>query len=111
VEDFEYIGKVDPKKLAKLAPTGENADSPEDWIQPYDYEEIFAPKEEEDLRKLVGGKAPVGSDEDDRKRSKSSKEKDKDDDDDDDDKDKKSEKKKKKSKDDDDPQSIDDLFD
>lgn len=35
----------------------------EEFLTPYDYEKVFAPKTSEELRKIVGGVAPVGSSE------------------------------------------------
>ena len=57
-DEFEFLGKVSREKLAKLAP--KDADV-EEWLAPFDYAEIFYPKEEDELRILVGGKPPVGS--------------------------------------------------
>jgi hypothetical protein len=59
MEDFEYLGKLTAEKLSKLAPEGEAAE----WLKPFDYEKIFAPKSSEELRRVVGGEVPVGSSE------------------------------------------------
>ena len=65
-EEIEFLGKLTKDKLASLQPD----DAPDDWTEPFDYETIFEPKSEEELRKLVGLKAPIGSDEEERKTSK-----------------------------------------
>ena len=48
--------------MKKLVPKGTDAKS---FLKPLNYEEIFAPKTAAELRKLVGGEEPVGSEEDD----------------------------------------------
>ena len=58
-EDFEYLKRLTKTQLKKLIPEGEK----EDWLEPFDYEKIFEPKSAEELRKIVGGAAPVGSEE------------------------------------------------
>ncbi|RLB91510.1 MAG: hypothetical protein DRH50_10985 [Deltaproteobacteria bacterium] len=59
-EDFEFIGRLSKAKMKKLVPKGEDA---KEFLKPFNYEEIFAPKSAEELRKLVGGEEPVGSEE------------------------------------------------
>jgi len=61
-EDFEFLGKVDKKKLLALKPADVD---PKEWLKPFDYEEIFAPKTAKELAKLAGVDAPVGSDSED----------------------------------------------
>jgi len=57
-EDFEFIRKLSQKTLLKLVPEGED---PKEWLRPFDYEEVLAPKDPAELRKLVGLEDPVGS--------------------------------------------------
>jgi hypothetical protein len=61
-EDFEYLGKLNKEKLMELA---ESIGEDESWLEPFDYEEVFKPKSAAELRKIVGGKVPVGSEEED----------------------------------------------
>jgi len=56
-EDFEFLKRLTKKALSKLIPKGEN----DDWLNPFDYEKIFAPLSVEDLTKLAGGETPVGA--------------------------------------------------
>lgn len=36
----------------------------EDYVKPFNYEKIFKPYSQEELRKIVGGEVPIGSSED-----------------------------------------------
>jgi hypothetical protein len=58
--DVDFEKDVDPELLKKLAPEGVN---PEEWIKPYDYEELFAPKTASEIRKVIGISDPVGASE------------------------------------------------
>ena len=58
-EDFEHLGKLTKAKLKKFIPE----DQDESWLEPFDYETLFAPKSAEELRKVVGLAPPVGSEE------------------------------------------------
>lgn len=63
-EDFEYLKRISKTNLAKVPgviPEGKD----ESYLTPFDYEKIFAPKSMKELRKLVGGDAPVGGEEED----------------------------------------------
>lgn len=60
-EDIEHIGKLSDEQMKKFIPKGED----ESWLEPADYEKVFAPKTPEDLRKLMGKiEDPVGGGED-----------------------------------------------
>lgn len=85
-EDFEYQGKwgedkFEPAKLKAMVPDKTDV---KEWLSPFNYEEIFAPKDADELRKVVGGSAPVGgkADLDDLESDKGSKKGGKGDDDD-----------------------------
>lgn len=59
-EDFEWRGRVSKAKLKaakNIIPEGAN---PDEFLTPFNYQEIFAPKSTEELRKIAGGEAPVG---------------------------------------------------
>ena len=56
--DIDYEKEVDPEKLKQLAPEGTN---PDEWIQPFNYAEIFQPNSAAELRKIIGVPEPVGS--------------------------------------------------
>lgn len=55
-EKFEFVKKLDEKTLMKIAPAG----ATKDWLKPFNYLELFAPKSPEELRKLAGQAEPVG---------------------------------------------------
>lgn len=59
--DLDFIKEAGQEKLRQTAP--ENVDGDE-WIKPYDYEEIFKPKSVQDFRKALGIKDPVGGSKD-----------------------------------------------
>lgn len=59
-DNVEFLGKVSIDKLKTLIPDGET----DDWIRPFDYEEVFAPKSAEEMRKLAGSPPTVGGSED-----------------------------------------------
>lgn len=56
MEDYEK--EVDPEILKQLAPSDVDAN---EWLKPYNYEELFMPKSAAELRKLIGISEPVGS--------------------------------------------------
>jgi hypothetical protein len=60
-EDIEFIKRLRPEEVARFRP-GDSKESVEEFLKPFDYMTIFAPKSVEELRKLVGQAAPVGSD-------------------------------------------------
>ena len=61
LESFEFQKKLTKEQLMKLAPKDGDV-SAADWLKPYNYEELFAPKSPEELRKLIGQAPPVGAD-------------------------------------------------
>jgi len=56
--DVEWEKNVDLEKLKEFAPEGWDKD---EWVQPLDLAEIFAPKTPEELRKAMGVPDPIGS--------------------------------------------------
>jgi len=56
--DVEYDKEADLTKLKEFAPEGWDKD---EWIQPLELSEIFAPKTPEELRKAIGAPDPIGS--------------------------------------------------
>lgn len=67
-EDFEYIKKLTLDEVKAFAPPTmigksglQEAVDPAEWIKPFNYPEVFKPKSADELRALVGGVAPVGS--------------------------------------------------
>jgi len=64
-EDIEFLKKLTPTALKKLAPKGKDAPTPAEWIKPLDYEKLFEPKEVGWLREhITHGEAPVGAEDD-----------------------------------------------
>lgn len=61
-EDFEWLKRISKAKLAKV-PGVIPDKKDESYLEPFDYEKIFAPKSVKELRKLVGGDDPVGGEE------------------------------------------------
>jgi hypothetical protein len=62
-ESFDFQREVTPSQLAKvegMIPEGTDA---KEFLSPFNYEEIFAPKTEEELRRILGQAPPVGSEE------------------------------------------------
>ena len=59
--DIDFVKEADLENLKKYAP--ENVD-PSDWVQPYDYKEVFKPKSVDDFRKALGFGAPIGGESD-----------------------------------------------
>jgi len=65
-EDFSFLKRLTVDDLAKIMPTGlKNPDgSPmtvQQWLQPFDYMTLFAPKSVEELRRIAGTPQPVGA--------------------------------------------------
>jgi len=58
--EVEYEKDVDPEVLRQFAPEGVDVD---EWLKPFDYEEIFKPKSASEIRRLMGISDPVGSSE------------------------------------------------
>lgn len=56
--DLEYEKDVDIEILKQFAPDGVD---PNEWLQPYDYKELFAPKSVAELRNIIGLSDPIGS--------------------------------------------------
>jgi hypothetical protein len=56
--EIEFEKAVDIDALRQFCPENENFD---DWIKPFDYSVLFAPKTVEELRKISGVGDPVGS--------------------------------------------------
>ena len=60
-QDITFRKRLDPEILSKFIPSDVPAEEREDYLKPFDYLELFAPKPVEELRRIVGGAAPVGS--------------------------------------------------
>jgi len=61
--DFEFIQKLSVKQaMALRQKTGPYSMKEEEWLQPFDYMKIFAPKSPDELRRILGRPAAVGSD-------------------------------------------------
>ena len=58
--DVEFEKEVDPEVLRQFCPETEKF---EEWIKPYDYNEIFKPKDAAEIRRLIGISDPVGTSE------------------------------------------------
>jgi hypothetical protein len=70
-EDFEFLKRLTKKQVKSLVPADdilkdgkEDYEDVDDFLKPFDYEEMFAPKSAKDLRELVGGETPVGAEDD-----------------------------------------------
>ena len=69
--DLEFVKRCTTEELKAFAPamlfgktgTMEPVD-PNEWIKPFNYEEVFNPKSAEDLLVIIGGAPPVGSEAD-----------------------------------------------
>lgn len=73
-ENFDFEKKLTKANLEKYIKARWDKDNKkytdkevEEFLTPYNYEKLFAPKTTEELRKIVGGAPPVGSEEDDLK--------------------------------------------
>jgi hypothetical protein len=62
-EDIVFLKKLTKKQVLSLMPPDVAKEDRADWIEPFEYEKVFAPKTAEELRKLYGGSA-VGGDDD-----------------------------------------------
>lgn len=60
-EDIEFVKRLDASQVLKFKPQGANI-SDEEFLAPFDYLKLFAPKSVDELRKIAGSAAPVGSD-------------------------------------------------
>lgn len=60
-EDIEFLKRLNREDLAKFKPK-DSKDTDEEFLKPFDYMTLFQPKSVEELRKLSGQSAPVGSD-------------------------------------------------
>ena len=58
-EDIEFIKRMEQSNLLKFKPANM---SDEEFLAPFHYMKLFAPKSVEELRKIVGQAPPVGSD-------------------------------------------------
>jgi len=67
--EVEFEKEIDPKVLEQFCPEGEKF---EDWIQPYNYADIFKPKSAAELRAAMGMSEPVGASESIQEPAKSS---------------------------------------
>jgi hypothetical protein len=59
-EDIEFIKRNDKKDVLRFKPK-DAKESDEEWLKPFDYAQLFAPKSIEELRVIAGQKAPVGA--------------------------------------------------
>lgn len=65
-EDFSFLKRLTVEELTKVMPQGlKNPDgssmTAEQWLQPFDYMKLFAPKSVEELRSIAGTGAPMGA--------------------------------------------------
>lgn len=60
-EDIEFIKRLEKKDILKFKPA-DGKMSDEEWLAPFDYMKLFAPKSVDELRRISGQAAPVGSD-------------------------------------------------
>jgi len=58
-EDFQYIGRLTKKQLLSIA-QGATLAEKEEWLKPFNYLEIFAPKSADQLREMAKLPPPVG---------------------------------------------------
>lgn len=65
-EDIQVLKKVDGETLKKMFAASNPQDGQKitDWFKPFDYTKIFAPMTAQQMRKMTGAAAPVGSDDD-----------------------------------------------
>ena len=59
-EDFEFVKRLDAKTLLKFA-QGDSVEKKKEWLKPFDYPTLLAPKSAEELRKIIGQADPIGS--------------------------------------------------
>lgn len=60
-EDIEYVKRLSKADLVKFKPADCHM-TDEEWLKPFDYMTLFAPKSVDELRKISGQAAPVGAD-------------------------------------------------
>ena len=60
-EDILFVKKLPVEVLQKFIPADLPQEEREDYLKPFDYMKLFAPKTAEELRRVVGAAAPVGS--------------------------------------------------
>jgi len=68
-QDIEFVKRLTKEQVQSLRPAGVDAN---EWIKPFDYEKIFNPKTPDELRKLVGLGAPIGSAEEQQQKAPAS---------------------------------------
>lgn len=61
-EDWEFVERLSKKKLLSLKMDDKMTD--EEFLEPFDYEELFKPKTAAELRKILGTGQPIGAEED-----------------------------------------------
>jgi len=60
--DFEFKERLTEAGVAALRQlTSPYSMEPDEWLQPYDYMKLFAPKSADTLRRIIGSPAPTGS--------------------------------------------------
>lgn len=60
-EDIEFIKRLSRDDLLRFKPT-DSKQSDDEFLAPFDYRKLFAPKPVDELRKISGSAEPVGSD-------------------------------------------------
>lgn len=68
-EDIQFVRQLKKDQLKGFIPKGETLK----WLEPWDYEKIFAPKPVEELRKMVGMAPPIGAGEESSEKETSGK--------------------------------------
>jgi hypothetical protein len=61
-EDIQFVKRLKVSDVLKFKPKDSKM-TDEEWLKPFNYRELFAPKSIEELRRLAGMPAPVGSSE------------------------------------------------
>lgn len=63
--DFDFVERLTEEQVKALRPTSGNFVVPEnEWTQPYNYYDVFAPKSEIELRRILGQAPPAGAEDD-----------------------------------------------
>ena len=63
--DFEFKERLTKEAVQELRQkTGDYSMTEEEWIKPFDYMKIFQPKTPDELRRILGKPAAIGSDAD-----------------------------------------------
>lgn len=60
-EDIEFLKRLSPEDIVRFKPK-DGKTSDEEWLAPFDYMKLFAPKSVDELRKVAGQAPPVGAD-------------------------------------------------